>query len=90
MATTKARSTGETFRIVSDFDTDGTLTVEAAGTGARTEVVDYVDELVRERLKLLSPGSFARLELARPDGNDGPATVTRVYPETPLGPVGAD
>ena len=68
----------------------GRLRIREAATGETYEVVDFVDELVRERLKTLSPGSTAQLELTPCAETGTTCTVTRLLPATPLEPFGAD
>ena len=72
------------------MDETGKLTIRGAGTGETYEVVDFVDELVRERVRTLSPGSTVQLELTPSVDDDETCTVTRLLPATPLKPFGAD
>ena len=88
MSTTKATGSGETFTIVSAMDETGAMTVTAASTGETVEVVDYADELVRERAKTLSPGATARLEVTTTA--DGTGSLTRLLPGSPTLGFGAD
>ena len=89
MSTTDAAESGEAFIVVSALDDTGTMTVEGSD-GTRYEVTAFGDELLRERVKTLSPGSAARLSLTeRVDGGSG-VRLTRLLPGTPVGPFGAD
>jgi hypothetical protein len=88
MSTTKTTASGETFTIVSAMDERGTMAVEETTTGETLEVVDYADELLRERAKTLSPGATARLEVT-PAG-DGTCSLTRLLPGGPTLGFGAD
>ena len=89
MSTTKAAESEETFTIVSALGDTGTMTVR--GVGETTyEVTAFGDELLRERVKTLSPGSVARLSLTeRADGETG-YCLTRLRPGAPAAPFGAD
>ena len=86
MSTTKSRSTGSTFTIVSALGDTGTLTVRSS-TGDTYDVTAFTDEGVREQSKTLSPGSTARLELSAE--TDEP-TLLGIGPAAPRGPFGAD
>jgi hypothetical protein len=88
MSTTKATASGETVTIVSAMDEHGTMTVTKPATGETIEVVDYADELLRERAKTLSPGATARLELTPTE--DGTCSLTRLLPGGPTIGFGAD
>lgn len=74
------------FTVAEAMNDTGRLTVREAATGDTYEVSQFADELLRERLKTLAPGSRVQLELR---SGEVP-TVTRLLPATPLEPFGAD
>jgi len=81
---------GCTFTVVEAMGETGSLTIREAATGETYEAVDFVDELLRERVKTLSPGSTVQLELTPCADEETTCTITRLLPATPLGPFGAD
>lgn len=83
MATTERKSTGDTYRIAAAMDDDGAMSVRPLGRREEYAIVDYVDDIVRDRLATLEPGTAVRLEIA-PTADDGDTYVaTRVMPGTP-------
>ena len=89
MSKAKFGMAGCTFTVVEAMGETGSLTIREAATGETYEAVDFVDELLRERVKTLSPGSTVQLELA-PRADEETCTITRLLPATPLRPFGAD
>lgn len=90
MSKAKPSTTGKIFTVVRAMGETGRLRVRAAMTGETYEVVDFVDELLRERLKTLAPGATVTLELTPAEAGDDTYMVTRLLPATPLVPLGAD
>jgi len=86
MSKAKSSSSGSTFTVTEAMGDTGRLTVREAVTGETYDVSRFADELLRERLKTLAPGSRVQLELT----TRGEPTVTRLLPATPLEPFGAD
>jgi hypothetical protein len=65
---------------------NGTMTVRDTTTGDTYELVDYVDDLLRERLSSLTKGSTVRLEMAPIDGCEKICVATRLRPGSPPSP----
>jgi hypothetical protein len=65
---------------------NGTMTVRETATGETYELVDYVDDLLRERLSTMAKGSTVRLELAPIDGCERICVATRLLPGSPPSP----
>ena len=86
MSKSKSPTAGRTFTVKTPMDEAGEMLVREGTTG---EAVRYVDEVLRERAKTLSPGSTVELEVAPTAEGEG-YTLTRLLPGAPLAPFGAD
>jgi hypothetical protein len=89
MSKSKSPTAGRTFTVKTPMDEAGEMLVREGTTGEAVRVVDYVDEVLRERAKTLSPGSTVELEVAPTAEGEG-YTLTRLLPGAPLAPFGAD
>jgi hypothetical protein len=87
MSKSKPNTSGSSFTIVDALDDTGTVTVRETTTGQTYEIGTFADELVRERVKTLSPGCTVGLELTPTETGE---TITRLAPGSPVGPFGAD
>jgi len=84
MSTTKANQTETTYVIDEPVANDGALTVRETATDTVYHVVDYADEMVKEKLATRPAGSTVRLELAPADPEGLDWVVTRLKPGAPL------
>jgi len=84
MSTTKSVSSDETYVIEEPVEDDGALTVRETTTETAYHVVDYTDEMIREKLAARPVGSTVRLELAPADPEGLDWVVTRLKPGAPL------
>jgi hypothetical protein len=64
MSKAKSTTSGRTVTIVESVRDSGAMTVRDPTTNTTYEIVDYVDDLLRERLSALSAGTTVELELA--------------------------
>jgi hypothetical protein len=64
MSKAKSTTSGSTFTIVEPVRESGAMTVRDPTTNTTYEIVDYVDDILRERLAALDAGNTVTLELA--------------------------
>lgn len=89
MATITAHDRPPAYTVVEPLDEDGTCTLHERVGDADFHVVDYADEVLRERVAARGVGEAIRVDLAPadPDGLDW--IVTRVHPGGAATPGGA-
>lgn len=80
MSKAKSSTGGRTFTIISSMASNGVMTVRETTTGETYEVVDYIDEIVRERLASREAGRTVSLELTPVEGCTNICRVTRFQP----------
>ena len=64
MSKAKSTTSGRTFTIVEPVRDSGAMTVRDPTTNSTFEIVDYVDDLLRERLSAMETGATVELELS--------------------------
>lgn len=87
MATTTAHESPTTYTVAEPVDEDGACTLHERARGTSYHVVDYADEILREKLATRGVGEAVRVDLAPadPDGLDW--IVRRVQPGAPTTPA---
>jgi len=83
MSKAKPTTSGRTFRILSTMSSNGAMTVRETTTGETYAIVEYVDEILKERFAALEKGAVARLELRPIDGSDQVCAATKLRPGRP-------
>ncbi len=80
MSKAKTQTGGRSFKIVAAMRANGAMTVREASTGRTYEIVDYVDELLEERMEALPKGEHVKLELVPIEGCDNICQATKLRP----------
>jgi hypothetical protein len=86
MSSAKAPQSTETYIIDSSGEPDVKLTLIDNTTGEIHHVVDFADELLREKLQSRGPGSVVRADVAPVDEGGEEWQVTRLRPGAPPSP----
>jgi hypothetical protein len=79
MSTTRSITPGRTFTVVESMRENGAMTVRSPA-GETYELVDYVDDLLCERLSSLTAGATVRLETTPVEGCEKVRVATRLVP----------
>ncbi|MFC7018146.1 MULTISPECIES: hypothetical protein [Haloarcula] len=80
MSSTKASETTETYIVDAASDPDVKLTLIDDRTGKRYHVVDFADDVVREKLQVRGPGKTVRVDMVPLDPERTEWQVTRLLP----------
>ena len=83
MSSAKAPETTETYIIDSAGNPDVKLTLIDDRTGERHHVVDFADDVVREKLQVRGPGNTVRVDMVPLDAERTEWQVTRLLPGSP-------
>lgn len=63
MSKAKTQTSESSYTIVAAMKANGAMTVRETTTGSTYEVVDYVDDLLEERMEALEKGATVTLEM---------------------------